>query len=355
MKKIFMGCVALICSASMWADNIFSINDFTIASGEKKTIEVKLTNDIDICAFQFELELPEGVSITAKANGNLNVVATNRLKEYDEFEETWTPVHSLVSSLQSNGYYRVMAYAMPSTNIQGPSGSAVVKIQIEASDQVSTGDFTPVITNMELTEIDGTKHKINTTTYNCSVTLSTKVTTLGYASFSWPKALDFTNSELTAFIATTCNGSSLHMEPVTKVPANTGLILKGSAGSENTYSLKTTKEATDDVSSNLLSSNTAGEYTVESDDIYVLSNLDDGKPGFYLASQGIHVAKYKSYLQYPAGARRGLSFDEGTTTGIIDHSSATTADHNYYDLQGRRIDNPSSGIYVKAGKKLVIK
>lgn len=163
MKKLFIGCLAFLCSTMTWADDAFafSIDDFTIAAGEKKIIEVKLTNDIPVCAFQFDLELPEGVSITAKANGSLNVIATNRLKAYDEIEDAYVPVHTIVSSLQENGLYRVMAYAMPSTDINGPSGGAVVKIQIEASDQVSTGSITPKITNMELTEKDGTKHKIN--------------------------------------------------------------------------------------------------------------------------------------------------------------------------------------------------
>ena len=345
MRKIFLGCLALLSYSWGWADNAFSIDDFTIAAGENKFIEVKMFNDVNMCAFQFVLELPEGVSIMKNNNGKFIVNATNRLKEYDEDEETWIPVHSVVVNQQESGNYKVMVYAMPSTDIGGTSGSAVLRIKIEASDQVSTGTFTPAITEQEMTEKDGTKHKINNATYNSTVTLSTTVTTLGYASFSWPKALDFT----------TCNGSSLHLEPVTKVPANTGLILKGTAGSENTYSLETTDETTDDVSSNLLSANTENVYTVTSDNIYVLSNLDDGKPGFYLASQGINVGKYKSYLQYSAGARKGLTFDESSPTGIADQVSAATGGHYYYDLQGRRVENPSSGVYVKEGKKVILK
>ena len=279
-------------------------------------------------------------------------------KEYDEFEETWTPVHSVVSSLQSNGYYRVMAYAMPSTNIQGPSGSAVVKIQIEASDQISTGTFTPVITNMELTEKDGTKHKISPTTYNCSVSLNTTVTTLGYASFSWPKALDFTNSGLTAYVVTSCSDTSMHLEPVTKVPANTGLILKGTAGSENSYPLETTDDdELDDVSENMLTSNTTGSYTVTTDNVYVLSNLDDGKPGFYLASQGIHVGQYKSFLVLSENpARKGLTFDDETiVTGINESMMNLTDNAGVYDLQGRRVLRPTKGVYVANRKIRIIK
>lgn len=352
MKKIIVGCIALICSVSMWAENSFRIDNFTISAGQKKTIDVKLFNDVDICAFQFELELPEGVRITEKQNGSLNVAATNRLKAYDEFEETWTPVHNVVSALQSNGCYRVMAYAMPSTNISGTSGSAVVRIQIEASDQVSTGEFTPTITKMELTEINETKHKIDPTTYNCSVTLTTTVKDLGYASFSWPKALDFTGSGLTAYIATSCDGSSVHLEPVTKVPANTGLILKGDAGE---YNLSTTTDETDDVSGNLLSSNTEDTYTVSGSGIYVLSNKDDGIPGFYPAAEGIHVAQYKSYLSYPftLSAKSFMVFDDNTTA--IDNVSKqeTESQGHYYNMQGQRVNKPTKGIYITAGKKYI--
>lgn len=339
MKKIIVGCIALICSVSMWAENTFRIDNFTISAGQKKTIDVKLFNDVDICAFQFELELPEGVRITQ--NGSLNVAATDRLT-----------VHNVYATLQSNGCYRVMAFAFPSTNISGTSGSAVVRIQIEASDQVSTGEFTPTITKMELTEINGTKHKIDPTTYNCSVTLTTTVKDLGYASFSWPKALDFTGSGLTAYIATSCDGSSVHLEPVTKVPANTGLILKGDAGE---YNLSTTTDETDDVSGNLLSSNTEDTYTVSGSGIYVLSNKDDGIPGFYPAAEGIHVAQYKSYLSYPftLSAKSFMVFDDNTTA--IDNVSKqeTESQGHYYNMQGQRVNKPTKGIYITAGKKYI--
>lgn len=351
MKKNLLICFALLCSIWAWADNAFSIEDFTIAAGEEKFIEVKMYSDVTMCAFQFDLELPEGISVT-------KVNATNRLKRWDPDEGdegAWVPVHTVTYSLQSSGCYKVMAYATPSTDIGGTSGDAVVKVKIKASDQVSTGTFSPTISKQEMTEADGTKHKIDDATYSCGVTINTTVTTLGYASFSWPKALDFTNSGLTAFIATTCDGSTLHLESVTKVPANTGLILKGTAGSENTYSLETTEEATDDVSGNLLSSNTADVYTVASDDIYVLSNLDDGRPGFYKAGNGIHVAKYKSYLQYSAsGSRLAFTFDEGTT-GIVNSVKATDKNRQYYNLQGQRVNKAQKGIYIVDNKMYVIK
>ena len=341
MRKLIIGCMALLSSSWAWADNAFSIDDFSITAGEEKEIEVKMSNDVTITAFQFNIALPEGVSI-----------------KYDEDEEAYCvgrtsrllSAHVLTSELQQNGDYKVMVYHNSNKNIKGNSGEVVVTLTLVASDQVSTGAFTPTITKQEMTEADGTKHKIDDATYNCSISLSTTVTSLGYASFSWPKALDFSNSGLTAFIVTSCDGNTLHLESVTKVPANTGLILKGS---ENTYPLETTDGTTDDVSSNLLSSNTDDVYTVVSGDIYVLSNLDDGQPGFYKANNGIHVAKYKSYLQYSvSGARRYFSIEE-QATGITPVSY--TANDALYDLQGRRVSKPTHGMYIKDGKIIVIK
>lgn len=88
MKKTILGCFALLCSAWAWADDAFSIGDFTIAAGEEKTIDVMMNNDVDIAAFQFVLELPQGVSIE-------KVMATNRLKKWDDDESAYVPVHRL--------------------------------------------------------------------------------------------------------------------------------------------------------------------------------------------------------------------------------------------------------------------
>lgn len=52
-----------------------------------------------------------------------------------------------------------------------------------------------------------------------------------------------------------------------------------------------------------------------------------------------------------------LSFDDGETTGIetINVEKNATEDGVYYDLQGRRVEHPTRGIYILNGKKVVIK
>ena len=52
-----------------------------------------------------------------------------------------------------------------------------------------------------------------------------------------------------------------------------------------------------------------------------------------------------------------LEFEDGSTTGIetIENSKHSTEDGVCYDLQGRRVENPTRGVYIVNGKKVVIK
>jgi hypothetical protein len=70
-----------------------------------------MNNDEVFSGFQFDLELPEGVSIKKNAQNKYIMAATNRLKVYDEFEDTYVPTHNVECNQQSSGLYRVMVYS----------------------------------------------------------------------------------------------------------------------------------------------------------------------------------------------------------------------------------------------------
>jgi hypothetical protein len=54
---------------------------------------------------------------------------------------------------------------------------------------------------------------------------------------------------------------------------------------------------------------------------------------------------------------RSIDNDGDGTTGIKDQSSKFNApsDNAYYTLQGQRVEKPGKGLYIKNGKKIVIK
>ena len=50
----------------------------------------------------------------------------------------------------------------------------------------------------------------------------------------------------------------------------------------------------------------------------------------------------------------GVSKDDVTAVKGVSSVTAVT-DNTYYDLQGRRVENPGKGLYILNGKKVVIR
>ena len=91
-------------------------------------------------------------------------------------------------------------------------------------------------------------------------------------------------------------------------------------------------------------------------DHYVLSNGHD----FVWVKDAGTLAAGKCWIELvpssPAHARALSIVFEGTTTGInAVSSSADKMDGEWYDLSGRRVAQPAKGIYVKNGKKVIVK
>ena len=96
--------------------------------------------------------------------------------------------------------------------------------------------------------------------------------------------------------------------------------------------------------------------TKTSSAVYVLAKKTKGY-GFYRWT-GDDLGAGRVYLPVEAtvaGAHEYFGFIEDGTTAIqsIDDFKANVGP--FYDLQGRRVDNPTKGIYIVNGKKIVIK
>ena len=76
--------------------------------------------------------------------------------------------------------------------------------------------------------------------------------------------------------------------------------------------------------------------------------------GFYLANNQ-QVGVHRAYLNVPAEGAPffGLNFDDETTG--IRNIERTINDNQYYTLDGRRVAEPTKGLYIVNGKKVVIK
>ena len=90
--------------------NIMSIGDYTCALNSPVTIGVNLDNEDEIAGFQFDINIPEGMTYVANS-----VVKTNRL----------LPQHILQAEMMGDNLLRVLCFSMPSANILGNSGDII--------------------------------------------------------------------------------------------------------------------------------------------------------------------------------------------------------------------------------------
>ena len=186
--------------------------------------------------------------------------------------------------------------------------------------------------------------------------VSITVSAAGLATFAIDSKLDFKNvKNLEAYIAKE-NGSKIELEKVNKVPAGTGVLLRA-LNSATDFVVPVTTAATDDVTGNLFKRGTGDAVESGSGPYNYVLGKHNGEVGFYKAGKMV-VATDKAYLQTTvAAARIAFDFDDNETTGLseelrIKNEESAAA---WYDLQGRKVAQPTKGLYIVNGKKVVIK
>lgn len=187
----------------------------------------------------------------------------------------------------------------------------------------------------------------------------------GCATYCSPYALDFSNVEgLKAYSAIGYKPSTqvVTLARVMTTGAGQGVFIKGEPGE---YTVPVIDNF-DEYTLNMLVG-TLKQTTVNSTDgamsNYKFTIADgDEAPMFYPFEDNTTFSAGKAYLQIPtawlpATAQKSVSirFDEGETTDIDEVKGESGEVKTIYDLQGRVVENPTSGIYIINGKKVFIK
>ena len=183
----------------------------------------------------------------------------------------------------------------------------------------------------------------------------------GLATYCPAFNIDFSKAEKIAAYKASVDGNTVNLTKVTTVAAGEGVLLRSINGGATTEELPTAVDAEEDADNAFVGTLTATTLSEKDGNItnFVLSKKND-VVGFYKASN-TPIAAWKAYLpveNYSAEAgARGLTlvFDDGNTTSISEIDNATTADDVIYTLSGARVKNPAKGLYIKNGKKIVIK
>lgn len=150
------------------------------------------------------------------------------------------------------------------------------------------------------------------------------------------------------------------------IPKQTGFILKGTPSSTIVYRANETGTE-ETISTNMLvGTATEQEFSGTGYKYYVLANGDQGL-GFY--KQGSRNGASMKIGAHQAGLRLPESIARGAKSFIVDFDGAREATEAagistvapnakpnadvIYDLQGRRVVNPTHGIYIINGKKVI--
>ena len=236
----------------------------------------------------------------------------------------------------------------------GASGKVTFNIFVgttEVSDEVTSSKVEQEFTIATDKQAAGTVYTIKVTNdNNCQISkievfgneTTPAVSAAGWATYVTKNPVRFTEGE--AF-AVTSVGTSVGLTAVTDVPKGEPVLLKG-AGAKTAEVLESAAAI-----ENKLAVSDGTQGTGE----YVLAN-HGGNVGFYKWT-GSALASGKVYLPASevAGARDFIGFDETTGIANINSDAKTLFNGDFYNIAGQRVAQPTKGLYIVNGRKVVVK
>ena len=177
--------------------------------------------------------------------------------------------------------------------------------------------------------------------------ITAAITAAGYATFSNASEVAIPEG-VKAYYATKQDASTILLTEIEGgvIPAAEGVVLEGAEG---TYTFAKSNTGAGNITENLLKANlTAGEPTES--EYYTLA----AGPKF-VKSAGGTLAAGKAYLVLPAGNAREMKVAFHSETTGITMVENTAVRNSYYNINGQRVAQPTKGLYIVNGKKVMVK
>lgn len=385
MKKYLLTLLSfLTIQTIVFATNTVEVKPLSISKGGTAKLEIQLENSDEIKAFQFNLVLPDGITVT-------NVEKSERLPD---------GIILNYNGLSTANTYRIIGYQNGNTPFSGTSG-CFVYVTLSASDALTVGsNLTGNISEISLTVIPTAEYEAKGSSFEITivepadpwVTLDENSTTLPEASngeteikmkrtikanqwnticfpFAMTKAQK--NEVFGGDVELATYGEYKIAEDGINVLFDAVRSTKG-IDANKPYIIKTSKDISEFmITSTIVPCNDAPfEGDEEIGFFYgtlkaggkVPANclfLNGGK--FWYSTGQSNIKAFRGYFEFvdvlasleTASSKVKMVFRD-ETTGIKD-VIVETANDDMYDLQGRRIVNPDKGVYIKNGKKVVVK
>ena len=388
-------------------DNAIYIENFEAGIGRQVNISIRMKNSSQIRGYQCDLYLPDGMSFALDGSNNpIAKISGGR---------TTTEYHSLTKSIQSDGALRLLCNASEVHYFSGNDGE-VAQVTVDVSTNMTAGEYPIRLKNIKMgatsnpedgTNIDEVISTLTVVVQNYDVMLDENSTVAPEASEgavavlvkrtikanSWStnclpfamteaqvKAAFGNDVELADFTGyeTTENGDDIesitvNFDDVTAIEANHPYIIKVSSAVTEFTADGVTIAPEDNPCVEYDNGLTGkkrkvlgtftGTYVADFDFYNEAENypLFISQNKFYYATENTnHMKAFRAYFDFVdnlpevEGAESRIFMHIGDkVTGI--RSIRQTSDGSYYDLQGRRVVKPGKGLYVKDGRKVVVK
>ena len=143
-------------------ENTLAMDNLTGYVGKTVTLPILMNNEQQITGLQFDICLPEGITVAKKANGKNDITVTERMEEG----------YSLSNNTMDDGSVRVTGLSMESTPFTGNSG-AIVNVVLQVDESVVEGNYQIQVKNIILSDVNGVAHK--PATASCELTVKSYV------------------------------------------------------------------------------------------------------------------------------------------------------------------------------------
>lgn len=402
MKKIFFLLLSayLFWVGQVMGGNVLIVNDVNVPQGGQTTIEIGCDFDTEYTAFELQLSLPDGLSLLTDEDG------------YPVIEKAFDTNHILTGNLlPSNGNHKITCRSMDNLSI--PNSGALFRLTVLADARLDLDtSLSASITACEFTRTADSNGE-NLADVDFTVNITEFRTILDESSTSVPEAANGVNVRVKRAIlanewSTICLPFAM-TEAQVKAAFGNDVQLGNFCDTESTYDdddnvvgISISFEDATEIEANhpyiIKVSSPITEFTVDNVDVApaeddALIEVDNGLTGrrrvVYGGFYGTYHAqtelekfalfmnsnkfwysagltKMKAFRAYfvlldvlteveTANARISMNFNEKEQTGINTVDSSKCIVHSYYDLQGRRMAKPAKGLYIKNGRKEVVR
>lgn len=380
-------CAVTVNKRIITTDNVLTASDMSATTGDQFNVNVGLTNQASITAVQCDVYLPAGLQFVTEDDEYVVDLIADRVSRN----------HSVSTSDLTDGGVRVLIASQTSKPVIGNEGD-LFTMSLIAPDGTASGEYVVDIRNIILSDVSSNVFYAPDVNVNVMVSDFTPgdvngdktinvgdyVTTANYILLKNPQPFIFAaadldrNDQINVGDLVGVANLALHYEAKSAkrgLPSNVPHVvsLGATATSMRSIAVTTTGAAALQLDVTLPAGMTLASASVAGHSADV-ARMANGSYRVLVASPAAQPISGEVTLTIDGNAEgnallHGIlvadptgavtAFDDIVlpigTTGLSDIAVDGNEDDTLYDLQGRRVVNPAPGIYIKAGKKILVK